>query len=281
MGHLQRANAAQSSRLRPITGMNETDPATLLDRITASKRREVSLLSGPLSPRNGPIRSLAAALKRPPGSPLRVIAECKKASPSQGLMRPDYDPAQIALEYENLGAAGISVLTDGPFFSGSLGDLRAIKRSVGIPILRKDFTLEPIQIEEAWSAGADGVLLIVRLLSEQKLSTLLSVAREFGLDTLVETHSETEIEAALAAGATLIGINHRDLDTLRMDLSLTERLAPRIRREQPDAIVVAESGVETPEGRARMEPFADAVLVGTAFMRSSDIAGTWRTVFGG
>ena len=260
--------------------MNEADPATLLERITASKRREVDLLSGPFPPRNGPVRSLMSALRRPPGAALRVIAECKKASPSQGLMRPEYAPADIALQYETLGAAGISVLTDGPFFSGSLGDLRAIKRTVGIPVLRKDFTLEPVQIEEAWSAGADAVLLIVRLLSEQKLATLLAVAADFGLETLVETHNENEIETALEMGADIIGINHRDLDTLQMDLSLTERLAQRIRRVRPAAVVVAESGVETPQGRARMEAHADAVLVGTAFMQSQDISLTWQSVFG-
>ncbi len=252
----------------------------LLDRIVASKRSELASLEPPFAERSGPVRSLKKSLQRPPGAPLRILAECKKASPSQGLMRADYDPAAIAQEYEQLGVAGISVLTDGPFFQGSLADLRAVRRSVGVPVIRKDFTLEPVQVEEAWSAGADAVLLIVRLLSTEKLRSLLACASDFGLDALVETHNEREVEVALEVGADIIGINHRDLDTLRMDLSLTERLAPRIRGVRPGAVIVAESGVESREGRNRVEPFADAVLVGTAFMQSTNIAATWRAVFG-
>lgn len=252
---------------------------SLLERIVASKKKEIALLSEPFAKRQTPVRSLGKALAASAASGPRIIAECKKASPSKGLLRADYRPADIAEEYQRCGAAAISVLTDGPFFQGSAADLQAVRERVSIPVLRKDFTLEAVQIREAHAMGADAILLIVRLLPLEQLKLLLAEAQRLGLEALVETHNAEEVEIALKAGADIIGINHRDLDTLKMDLSLTEKLAPRIRKVRPAARIIAESGVEEKAGRQMVAPFADALLVGTAFMQSQDIAKTWQQVF--
>ncbi len=262
--------------------MNNTESNSLLDRIVRAKQAEIKAL-GPddvrIPEEIAPALSFRDALKREPGTAIRVIAECKKASPSMGLMRPEYDPGAIAGSYARLGAAACSVLTDGEFFQGHVDHLRAA-RPAGIPLLRKDFTLDVKQIKQARAIGADAILLIVRLLSPTQLSEFLSAAEELGMDALVEIHEEKELDVALESGARIIGINHRNLDTLAMDLSLTETLAPRIRSARPDAVVVAESGVESPEGRGRVDAFADAILIGTAFMQSSDIDASWRSIFG-
>lgn len=264
----------------------------LLDRIVQTKREEVELLRssgiGESSPElristgdsanASPPPSFLQAVRRPPGSPLRVIAECKKASPSRGLIRPDYDPLSIAKEYAACGASALSVLTDRLYFQGDISHVPLAAKS-GLPILRKDFIISPLQIQEAARYGASAVLLIVRLLSDSQLAELLSFASGLGLDVLVETHNPPEIDRALQAGAKIIGINHRDLDTLEMDLSLTERYAPAIRNSHPHVVLVAESGVESPEGRRRVEPHVDAVLIGHAFMESTDIAATWKRLF--
>lgn len=270
--------------------------ADLLDRIVAVKQSEVAALqSGPAAARppagrrssysmpgfvpGAPLR-FEEALRRPVGAPLRIVAECKRASPSHGLIRPDYDPATLAKTYANLGAAALSILTDREFFQGELAHLQAAREASGLPALRKDFTIDPLQIYEARSAGADAVLLIVRILSEQQLSELQHAAAECGLAALVEVHSEAEADRALASGARIIGVNHRDLDTLRMDLSLTERIVPRLRRERPELILLGESGVENPEGLARVAPHADAILIGAGLLKSADIASAWRSIFG-
>jgi indole-3-glycerol phosphate synthase len=265
----------------------------LLDRIVRTKREEVELLKreegesvpghnpdgkAPFSDSQEP-PSFAGALRREPGSPLRVIAECKKASPSRGLLRPHYDPGALALEYARLGAGALSILTDRTYFQGEISHLDQARQS-GLPLLRKDFIISPLQIREAKLHGASAILLIVRLLSDAELKELLTFARSLGLDVLTEVHNQGEAERALAAGASIIGINHRDLDTLTMDLSLTERLAPMIRKENPSALVVAESGVESREGRMQVEPHADAILIGTAFMGSEDMEGRWKEIFG-
>ncbi len=255
----------------------------LLERIVAEKEREVAALAasgshGPAAPAHPVSFRFTDALRRPPGAPLRVIAECKKASPSMGLIREEYDPGSIARTYAECGAAALSVLTDRTFFQGDLSHIAAA-RAGGLPILRKDFTISPLQIAEAARAGADAVLLIVRILGKTQLSELLQAAREYGLSALVEVHTEDEARTAMDSGAGIIGINHRDLDTLRMDLSLTERVAPDIRSALPDVVLIGESGVENPEGLARVDPHADAVLIGTALMRSADIPATWRSIF--
>ena len=261
-------------------GSNEPDRLPgLLRRIVQTKEEEIAQLpeAQDLS-QAPPVRSFYQALERPPGVPIRVIAECKKASPSMGLMRPDYHPGEIARTYAELGAAASSILTDRRFFQGDPGHLQEA-RDAGIPLLRKDFILSEKQLREARALGADAALLIVRLLDKQALADLLAAVAGLGMDALVEIHDEAELDAALESEARIIGINHRNLDTLKMDLSLTEKLAPRIRREKPEARIVAESGVESPEGRARVDAYADAVLIGTAFMKSSDIRATWRAIF--
>lgn len=252
-------------------------PTSLLGRIVQQKLAEIPGIPE-IEPLGPPVRPFATALRRMPGTPVRVIAECKKASPSSGLLRADYNPAVIAGEYAALGASAISVLTDREFFQGDLGHLE-LARTSGLPILRKDFIISPQQIFESRRGGADAFLLIVRLLDLPRLIDFIDIGRSLGMDVLVETHNAAEIETAVRAGADIIGINHRDLDTLTMDLSLTERLAPQIRRDRPNTIVVAESGVESHEGRSRVDPYVDAVLIGTALMKATSLRDVWDEIF--
>lgn len=254
----------------------------LLDQIVATKHSEIEKLQseGHPPPENRKsVPSFKLAVKRNQGENLKVIAECKKASPSKGIIRPDYDPLSIAGSYRQNGASAISVLTDRKYFQGNLEDLKKVV-TLGLPVLRKDFILSELQIHEAIEAGSSAILLIVRLLSPQRLKELLQYARSLGQDVLVEVHSEIEAEIAMASGADIIGINHRNLDTLEMDLSLSERLAPRIRKEIPDSVIVAESGIESREGRERMEKFADALLIGHGLLVSGDIDEAWKKIFG-
>ncbi len=259
--------------------MSENHPG-LLDRIVATKQKEVQsidraiLETGELPA----IPSFYNALKRGSGEPLRVIAECKKASPTKGLIRADYIPGEIAKEYARLGASAISVLTDREYFQGDLAHILPVRES-GLPVIRKDFIISPLQIKEARLAGASAVLLIVRILSKETLKTLLEYSHSQGLDVLVEVHNEAETRTALETGARIIGVNHRDLDTLKMDLTLSGRMGELIRKERADAIVVAESGIENRQGRMMMEDFADAILIGSALMESSNLDETWDRIF--
>lgn len=265
MGLLDRIVATKSEELeRFIAG--HTDPDAYRDSVRAS------LL---------PAGRFASALreKKLPAHGLSVIAECKKASPSSGLIRPDYDAVAIAKTYSSLGAAACSVLTDSQYFQGSLADAEGVAKA-GIVTLRKDFVLYEEQIFEAARIGAAAVLLIVRLLDDVTLRSLLDTAHSLNLDVLVETHNGEEVRRALEAGAQIIGINHRDLDTLKINLSLTEQFAPLIRRRNSEALIVAESGVEDPEYLKRLHGIADAVLIGTYFMKEDDIGGAWRRLFG-
>ena len=214
------------------------------------------------------VRSLRAALARPRGAPVRVIAEIKRASPSAGPIRPGADPGEIATEYVAAGAHALSVLTDRDFFDGDLGFLGQVRAALGgrrVPLLRKDFLIDPYQVVEARVAGADAVLLIAAALDDRTLAELWTMARTLTLDALVEVHDEAEAERAAALGADIIGVNHRDLATFQMDMGLTARLAPRLR----DAVLVAESGIKT---RADVEAMAaagaHAVLVGESLMRA-------------
>jgi indole-3-glycerol phosphate synthase len=212
-----------------------------------------------------PARPFAAAI-RTPGT-LRVIAEFKRRSPSAGAIRPGADPADIALRYERAGAAAISVLTDASFFEGSMADLCAVHLAARLPVLRKDFLLDERDLLQARTRGADAVLLIVRILDTATLRTLIDLARRAGLAALVEAHTDQEIEAALAADAQIIGVNHRDLDTLAIDLSLSARA----RALAPNAILVGESGIQT---RAHVDQMrahgVDAILVGESLLRAPD-----------
>ena len=208
-----------------------------------------------------------------------IISECKKASPSMGLIRPDYDPARIAETYASLGASCLSVLTDEDFFQGHISHLAAARKA-GIPVLRKDFLIHRLQINQARAAGADSILLIVRLLSDEDLADLLAHARSLNMEPLVEVHCESELRRACECGARIIGINHRDLDTLEMDLGLSARLAPVLRKLNPEAVLIAESGIEKGQTLNEMSEFADAFLIGTSLMRSNSIEDGWKTLFG-
>jgi indole-3-glycerol phosphate synthase len=199
-----------------------------------------------------------------------VIAEIKRRSPSGGALRPGLDPADLATAYEAAGAAAISVLTDGPDFGGSLDDLVAVRRSVEVPLLRKDFVVAPVQVAEARVAGADWVLLIAAVLQGEALGETLEVARRCGAGALVEVHDEAEVERAMDAGATCIGINNRDLATLTTDLRTFARLRTKI---PGGVVVVAESGVRgAADVRTLVGEGADAVLVGEALLRRDDPA---------
>jgi indole-3-glycerol phosphate synthase len=215
-----------------------------------------------------PVRSLAEALRRPAGAAVRVIAEIKRASPSAGPIRPDADPAAIGAGYQAAGAAAISVLTDESFFAGHLSFLDRVRSATSIPLLRKDFLIDPYQVVEARAAGADAVLLIVAALAEDALVALLAEARRLGMDALVEVHDEDEAARAASAGAAIIGVNHRNLATFEIDMGLTARLRSQV---SADAILVGESGIRTAaDVRALGAAGADAVLVGEHLMRQLD-----------
>lgn len=212
-------------------------------------------------------KDFAAALKR---TNLAVIAEMKQRTPSMGVLSDDYRPADIAHAYMEGGAAAISVLTHMAGFGGRPEHIRAARAATDLPILRKDFITDPFEIAEARAAGADAVLLIVAALQRAQLAELLAVARSRGMAALVEVHSEQEAALAVEAGTRIIGVNHRDLRTFAVDLTLTERM----RRLVPaEVVLVAESGIHTVEdARLMREAGADAILVGEALMRSPDPA---------
>lgn len=244
----------------------------LLDRIVAAKRRAHAERK-PVLPATlwhdvvvrSDARPLAMALRKP-GRQLRVIAEFKRRSPSAGEIRPGADPAAIAGEYAAAGASALSVLTDGEFFGAEPGDLGRAQQACALPVLRKDFLLDERDLLETRIAGADAALLIVRLLPEPLLSALIEVGERAGLSLLVEAHTDAEVETALRAGAQIIGVNHRDLDTLTIDLQLSAR-ARKLAGSGP--ILVGESGIGTAEHMALMvEHGVDAVLVGESLLRS-------------
>ncbi|GAB4351741.1 MAG: indole-3-glycerol phosphate synthase TrpC [Immundisolibacter sp.] len=214
-------------------------------------------------------RGFAAALTaRVTRRQAAVIAEIKQASPSKGLLRVDFDPPAIARSYRAGGAACVSVLTDGPFFGGSLDHLRAVRAAVELPLLRKDFLLDPYQVYEARAAGADCILLIVAALDDARLADLYAVAAELGLDALIEVHDEYELDRALALSPRLLGVNNRNLHTFETRLDTTLRLAGRVPR---DSVLVAESGVHTAADVARIRAAGvHAFLIGEAFMRAAD-----------
>ncbi|HLU24870.1 MAG TPA: indole-3-glycerol phosphate synthase TrpC [Longimicrobiales bacterium] len=245
---------------------------SVLDRIVETKRAEVAALAPRAAELRraaesaGQTRRFSDALRL--GDRVAVIAEVKRRSPSAGWIRPDATAAEVAGWYEAAGASAISVLTDGEYFGGSLDDLMAVRSRVGVPVLRKDFVLDAVQLWEARAAGADAVLLIVRILDDAALADLLSLSRELGLSALVEVHDERELDRALEAGAEVVGVNNRDLATFRTDLAVTERLAARV---PADRILVAESGIRAAADVDRMGAAgADAVLVGESLMRESD-----------
>ena len=222
-----------------------------------------------------PLRPFAAALERHLAEGrYGLIAEIKKASPSAGLIRGDFDPAALALGYAAGGASCLSVLTDIPYFQGSDDDLRAARPRVALPVLRKDFIIDPYQILESRHIGADCVLLIMAALSDTLASELAAAAAELGLDLLAEVHDGSELDRALRLGVRMIGINNRNLKTLETDLATTERLAPEV---PTDRIIVAESGIRRPEDLDRLAAAgARCFLVGETLMREPDVAAATR-----
>jgi indole-3-glycerol phosphate synthase len=198
------------------------------------------------------------------------VAEVKRRSPSAGVIRDDLHPSERARTYSSAGAAAISVLTDAPFFGGSLADLVAVARDVPVPVLRKDFILDEAQIVEARAAGASAVLLIVRVLEAVRLRGLLGCARGLGLEALVEVHTRAELDAALAADAAIIGVNSRDLDTFRIDVAAAWELLARV---PPDRVAIAESGMQSVADVERAaQAGADGVLIGTALSAAAEPA---------
>ena len=267
---------------------------TILDTIVEEKRREVAGLprravstadlKAALKARGG-LRDFAGALRTPKRGPVAHIAEVKKASPSVGLIRPDFDPVAIDREYEAAGASCLSVLTDEKFFQGSLAYLKLIRGAVKLPLLRKDFIIDERQILEGVEWGADAILLIVAILSDAHLRQFHTLATKAGLAALVEVHDEAELDRALAAGAQIIGVNNRDLKTFKVDLATTERLAARITHHAARTtprLLVAESGIHTHADVQRLARCgAQAILVGESLMKHADIAAKVRELLGG
>jgi indole-3-glycerol phosphate synthase len=259
---------------KPIMSDLSPSPSqpSALDRIVETKREELSSLR----PRRAelrdraadasPARPFAAALADP--SRISLIAEVKRRSPGAGAIDLSLDPVELAHAYEEGGAAALSILTDGPWFGGSLTDLTAVRSSVAVPCLRKDFTLDSLQLHEARAHGADGVLLIVRILDDAQLQDLREEAESLGMGVLVEAHDAHEVERALASGARILGVNNRDLSTFVTSLDVTLDLLSAI---PDDVTLISESGIRQAEDVARLAAHGvDGVLVGEALVRSGD-----------
>lgn len=258
-----------------------TEPG-ILDRIAATKREEVEALRPRAAELEAaaleaaPPRDFAGALSRP--GLVSVIAEVKRRSPGAGPIRPDLEPARVASRYQVGGAAALSVLTDRDYFGGSLDDLRAARAAVDLPVLRKDFLLDPLQVLEARAAGADAVLFIVRILEDARLAELLNMAESLGMSALVEAHDGRELQTALKAGARVVGINNRDLGTFTTRIDVTLDLLPDV---PDDVVVVSESGIRSGDVVARLGGVGvDAVLVGEWLLGHEDPADGVRELAG-
>ena len=230
-----------------------------------------SLAFNPFAPRD--IKPYLTATKE---NPYRIIAEVKKASPSKGIIREDFDPLFIAQEYEKGGASAISVLTEPHYFKGNLEYLTGIRRYVSTPLLRKDFIVDEYQVLEAVVYGADFILLIAKALSKKELKSLLEYTWRLGMEALVEIHDKEDLIKAIFAGSNIIGINHRNLDTFEMDMNLTEKLMPLIPNGK---IIVAESGLNDKETIKHLSSVgADAFLIGEHFMRKENISESLKEI---
>ncbi|GIQ67563.1 indole-3-glycerol phosphate synthase TrpC [Xylanibacillus composti] len=259
-----------------------------LDRIVATKKQEVEQLKAS-KPRLAdwepqlrdwkPCRGFEHALTQGRRRDIGLIAEVKKASPSKGLIREDFDPVALARTYEQAQADCISVLTDRQYFQGANEYLTRVSEAVAVPLLRKDFIIDPLQIYEARAIGADAILLIAAILTKQQMADFLREARSLGMDVLVEVHDSAELEQVLELDATLIGINNRDLRTFHTDLQTTEKLIGQIRKE---ATVVSESGIAAPQDLQYLKQIgAQAVLIGEHFMRQPDVGQAVRDLMEG
>jgi indole-3-glycerol phosphate synthase len=216
-----------------------------------------------------PLRDFKTAISTP--AKINLIAEIKFASPSAGLIRPKTDPVSIGRIYEAAGSAAVSLLTDKRFFQGDLAQLPLLKRAISLPILRKDFIIDELQVREAFLYGADAILLIARILSRRQLKEFIFMCRELGMASLTEVHDKDDLEKALASGADIIGINNRDLDSFKVDIGTTFALAPLVPKNH---ILVSESGIEKGEDIPALKSAGvHAVLVGSALMKNEDPAG--------
>lgn len=251
-----------------------------LDKILVSKRCEVEKkrseldlahLRDRITPRADP-RSFSGAIRLK--DRMALIAEIKRASPSAGVIREDFEPSTLARAYERGGAHALSILTDEPFFQGKLKYLLQARCSTSLPCLRKDFIIDEYQIWEARLADADAILLIVAALTPQELLRLIQIASEAEVETLVEVHNDRELDIALEAGAPILGINNRDLQTFQVDLGVTERLAAKI---PLDRLIISESGIHTPEDVRKVQACGvHGVLVGESLMRQADVESAVR-----
>ncbi len=249
----------------------------ILEKIVETKKQElldytpdyIDFLEKKILERESPAKDFKGALKK---EGINIIAEIKKASPSKGIIREDFDPVEIAKIYENGGASAISVLTDKKYFQGDILYIEKIKKAnVQLPLLRKDFIIDKRQILEAFAYGADSFLLIARILTVDQLKDLINYGREFGMEPLVEVHDEDEGLRSIAAGASIVGINNRNLETFKVDINLSKELAPKL-KEMGAEVVVAESGLSSKEELIELKKYkVDAFLIGESLMREKSI----------
>ena len=258
----------------------------ILARICAATRAEIAarkastsldVLRQGIAAQSDPPRGFGRAIKHATGAgEYGLIAEIKKASPSGGLVRQDFDPVQLARGYEAGGATCLSVLTNAPYFQGSAGDLVSARGACKLPVLRKEFILDPWQVYESRALGADCILLIMAALTDAEARSLEETARELGMDVLAEVHDRRELDRALGLQTQLIGINNRNLKTLQIDLAVTEELAPLV---PPDRFLVAESGITGPADLRRLAAVGTfCFLVGESLMRQADVAEAVRAL---
>ena len=252
----------------------------ILSRILEEKRRVVETAKRSKSQdelvKEASHLYIKSAFKRNISRPhhVNLIAEIKKASPSKGILRGDFNPSKIAVTYQANGASAISVLTDERFFAGKLEYIKLVKERVTLPVLRKDFIIDEYQIYETAASGADAMLLIAELLSKDEMKRFYGIATGLGLDVLVEAHNEEDLDKAIAIDAEIIGINNRDLHSFKVDLGVTQKL---IRHIPPNKVIVAESGIKTYEDMMFLKSLGvNAVLIGEAFMEAEDIGAKMR-----